>query len=230
MFGSMLPAACIAVSLLASPAIASTNDHDDFYAGYGPVDRNVKWSYVSAGFVRDSYDPTFKYSIFQLEGFSLDGKYEINDNFYLEGSYMTSSGEVKSGGMGVLYLSDIETSQFKVGAGYKFATENYGDYYASVGLYGRDLTNKGHRLMPDEDDKGQYLTIGVKKAFSERFDIFAGGTYINLSEGTSIDGNEYESYYTLGGTVYLTKKLYVSTFHNAYDEKNEWHAMFGYAF
>ncbi len=204
---------------------------DDFFGGYAPANRDINWNYFSAGFNRDSYDSVrTKYSLFEIDGVNFSTKFELNNNFFVEGDYLTASGEVKSGAVGTLFISDIETTEFKVGAGYKFKTEKFGEYFASAGYHSRELTNKRHRIMSDEVDKGQYIKVGVKKAFTKRFDVFADGTYVNLSEGTSISGESNETYLTVGANVFITKKLFVSTSQNWYDNKSIWQAQVGYAF
>lgn len=105
------------------------------------------------------------------DGYGVDGSFSINDNFHVFASYSDLD-----------YDFDLSSTSYDLGVGYSRALTKDMDLVATVSYVGVEVKQD---LFGSEDDNGYGLGLGLRAMVSEKFEVFGGLDYVDLSDSGS---------------------------------------------
>lgn len=134
----------------------------------------LTYDYIGIGYSQVRPTTTLRGS---LTGIALEGSKLINENVFVQGSYLDTSAE-KWKFRGTEYNTDWDYKQTQISVGYRHALEPNTDLIATVGFVNgksriERVTNDSDRIFP--------VTVGVKSRLTE--------TLQGSAEGLIVEGN-----------------------------------------
>ena len=138
----------------------------------------------SFDFIEAGYRNAFKAD--DLDGYELNGSFELGESFYLNTSYLSEGDK-----------SVIHTDSYFFGAGYKRKLSNSSVWFTQISYAKVDREINLLGFESDTTNKGHQLSLGVKTNISEQWELSAATNFIDI--------NSKDSFVELGALYHFTE-------------------------
>jgi len=134
------------------------------------------------------------------DGLSLAGSVLITDSVFLFGEYSSYD-----------YDGNVDAESYALGAGMRWGLKPELDLVGDIGWVHAELDRPA---LPDIDDDGIQLGIGLRSRVHDAIEVQAGIRYLDLDDS--------DTYLTLGGRYYLTHNVAVGLGLRLNDDDTGW--------
>lgn len=113
-----------------------------------------------------------------LKGFGVSGSKLLGENFFVAGSYGSTSTDVELFGSDL----DLDYNTLSVGVGYRYAISQSSDFFGVVSYEDMEVKASFQGSSDDYSDNGYGLAIGVRSMLSEQFELAGSIQYIDIAD------------------------------------------------
>ncbi len=177
----------------------------------GAMAESPNWTYIDASYVSSDLGDA------EPEGFEIRGSYEINDMFFIDGSYTDQDDDINT----AIGDFDFEFSNFDLGVGAKYGLSETTDVYGRVAWQSWDIETD----LDDDDDNGYSAAVGIRSVVWQGLELNAEAGYIDV--GDFFDG---EGFFEVGGIYNLANGLGLGVSYGEIDDLETWKATVRYSF
>lgn len=137
----------------------------------GAYANDIGYTYLEGSYNKTNDDSDSK-------GFAIQGSYEINENIYITGEYLSSNGSENA--------VDIDGNGYSAGVGYHTSIAEKTDVYGEAAFVKAEVEGKlrGRPLLKQEAD-GVELAVGVRSRLNDMFEV--QGEISHFDSDTSVD-------------------------------------------
>ncbi len=169
------------------------------------------WTYIDASYVSSDLNDV------EPEGFEIRGSYEINNLFFVDGSYTDQDDDIDT----AFGDFDFELSNFDLGVGAKYGLSETTDIYGRLAWQNWDIETD----FDDEDENGYSAAAGIRSLVWQGLELNAEAGYIDV--GDFIDG---EFFFEVGGIYNFANGLGLGVSYGEIDDLETWKATIRYSF
>lgn len=177
----------------------------------GAMAESPNWTYIDASYVSSDLNDA------EPEGFEIRGSYEINDMFFVDGSYTDQDDDIDAADGDF----DFELSNFDLGVGAKYGLSETTDVYGRLAWQNWDIETD----LFDDDENGYSAAVGIRSVVWQGLELNAEAGYIDV--GDFIDG---EGFFEVGGIYNLANGLGLGVSYGEIDDLETWKATVRYSF